>query len=70
MDRELIYIGSITRAMKAKEILKSHGIMAHIERTTDTLDTKGCGYAILIFDSSKAEAEKILSKHNIKLSSK
>ena len=26
MDRELIYIGSITRAMKAKEILKNLGL--------------------------------------------
>lgn len=65
MEKNLIIIGSVTYAMKAKELLFDKGIKAYVERHRKTKEF-GCGYALYI-PSRALEAEKILIANNIKI---
>ena len=65
MNKELIYIGSVTQAMKGRDLLKKNGIAAHIERSAVDLDTGGCGYSIMVVDENRAKAELILKQQHI-----
>ncbi len=68
MDKNLIIVGSITYAMKSKEILSSNGILSYIEKITDSIPDAGCGYALNVphdFDS----AYNILKKSGMKIRS-
>ncbi len=47
MKKNLIIIGSITYAHKAKDYLNSKGISAYIERNKKTREY-GCGYALYL----------------------
>ena len=46
MNGNFFEIGSITNAMKAKDVLRKHGIMSRIRRIADFTDRKGCGYGL------------------------
>ena len=66
MKKQLIMVSSITYAIKGRELLRSKGYRAYIERTPRSLDTAGCGYSIYV--SSNAEgAEEILQSAGIKI---
>lgn len=68
MDKNLIIVGSITYAMKSKEILSSNGILSYIEKITDGKPDAGCGYALNVpndFDS----AYRILNQSGMKIRS-
>ena len=58
-----IIIGSITYAMKAKELLNSHGISCLVERTPKNAGS-GCGYSLLISQDPVA-ATRLLSRYRI-----
>ena len=64
MKRELIYIGSVNKAFKAKDVLKTNNIKSNIERVTTT-QSKGCGYSILVVNAEKEIAEEILKNNGI-----
>jgi len=64
MNKELIYIGSVNKAFKAKEILKRNNIKSGIERGIEN-KSKGCGYSILVVDGEKDVAIKILKNSGI-----
>ena len=64
MNKELIYIGSVNKAFKAKEILKKKGINSKIERGLST-QKQGCGYSILVVDETNEIAKEILIANNI-----
>lgn len=59
MGQQLIIVGSVTYAMKSREILFHYGIKAYIERLPRTPDTPGCGYGVFV-PRQTDEAEKIL----------
>ena len=63
MNRELIFIGSITRTMRARDILRAVGISAKIERQSADLTNEGCGYGIIVVDGETERAKEILSEH-------
>ncbi len=42
----MIYVGSISHAMRAKRILEQQGIRAYIRQRTQ--EQEGCGYSLLI----------------------
>lgn len=65
MEKELIYIGSVNRALKSREILKKNGISSRVERVLDKSSSKGCGYSVLIVDATKEEAMQILKEYGI-----
>lgn len=60
-----INLGSVTYAMKAKEILLYHGIKAYIEKSR-RIGALGCGYGVRIKEK-KEEALKILRNHAVKI---
>ena len=64
MKKELIYIGSVNKAFKAKEILKHNNINSSIEREISK-NNKGCGYNILVVDGEKEVAINILEQNGI-----
>lgn len=69
MKKELIFIGSVNKAMRARDILKDYGITAYVERGSDSLNSRGCGFSILIIDSSRTRAEEILKENGIQIPS-
>lgn len=66
MKKQLIQVSSITYAIKGRDILKSKGIKAYVERTTGDLNQKGCGYSIFVKGDVDA-AETILKNSGIKI---
>lgn len=49
MGTHLIMVSSITYAIKGRDLLRSHGYKAYIEKTPSKLDTHGCGYSIVVY---------------------
>lgn len=66
MKGYLIVTGTVTLAIKGKELLKSRGIAARVEKVTSQTGETGCGYAIFVaFD--KDRALKILKGAGIRI---
>lgn len=51
MGQHLIMVNSITFAIKGRDLLRSYGLKAYIEKTPGKLDTHGCGYSIIVYDN-------------------
>ena len=65
MKRYVIATGTVTYALKGREILRKNGFMVKIERITGD-KTLGCGY-VLIVSGNILTAEKILKENGIKI---
>lgn len=66
MKKQLIQVSSITYAIKGRDILKSKGIRAYVERSPADMDRVGCGYSIFVKGDIEA-AENILKNAGIKV---
>ena len=64
MEEKIIMLGSITYALKAKEILKVKGIRADVIKTPKELSSCGCNHSIRV-DGKVEEVESILKQNNI-----
>lgn len=64
MGKPLIVVGSITFAMKGRDILGRRGIRANVERIPYHSDTRGCGYGLYVPERTD-EAENILRSAGI-----
>lgn len=64
----IILVGSVTYAMKAREMLSKHGIRAAVERVPPS-EASGCGYGVRVPEGpDKADqAERILREGGIKV---
>jgi hypothetical protein len=60
MKRYLIQIGTVTYAIKARDLLKRKGYKVKIERKAAE-STHGCGY-VIIFSGDIVAAQKTLSE--------
>lgn len=65
MKRYLIQTGTVTYAIKGRDLLRRKGIKAKIERKT-TAGAQGCGYAIVV-DGDIVEVQKILRENGVKI---
>lgn len=65
VEKNLIIVGSVTYAMKSKEILFSNGIKSYIERNKKTKEY-GCGYGVHVVGNID-EAIFLLRKNGIKI---
>ena len=65
MKRYSIATGTVTYAMKARDLLRKKGYKAKIERKTGE-NIKGCGY-VVIFEGDIDTAEMLLKKSGIKI---
>ena len=50
MSNYYIHVGSITNAMRGKQLLEAEGIRAYLHRTSHPTDGDGCGYSLLVSD--------------------
>ena len=66
MKRYIITTGTVTYAIKGKDLLKRKGFKAHVERITSGKGSSGCGYAIII-EENLTDVEKILKEAGIKI---
>lgn len=57
MQRHTISVGSITYAIKGRDLLRKLGFKAHIERKTNMNGNVGCGYVII----AEGNRDKILN---------
>lgn len=62
MQEHFIVTGSVTYAIKAKEILRRNGISASVEKITSTDSDIGCGYAVAIKENPEKAVEMLKSK--------
>ena len=67
MDRYVIATGTITHAVKGRDLLKNKGIKAHIERMKNGTEKYGCGYALVITTNNILLAETLLKNNNVKV---
>lgn len=65
MDKELIFIGSVNRALRARNILSKQGITAKVERKSDLVNNNGCGYSIVVNSKDSDIARRILDEYKI-----
>lgn len=65
MKRYLIQVGTVTYAIKGRDLLRKKGFKVKIERKTDE-KTYGCGYAISLM-GDKSEAVKLLRDNGVKI---
>ena len=65
MKRYIISTGTITYAIKGRDLLRKKGFKVKIERITGKA-TLGCGYAIIL-EGNVNEAERILRDAGIKV---
>lgn len=66
MNEERIMVSSVTYAIKGRDLLRSMGFKAYIERSKGRLEQNGCGYSIYVTQDTK-RAEQILRDHHIKI---
>ncbi|MBR6548355.1 MAG: DUF3343 domain-containing protein [Clostridia bacterium] len=66
MKQDRIVVSSVTYAIKGRDLLRSKGFKAYIERSHGRLETDGCGYSIYV-DHDTDRAEQILRDHHIRV---
>ncbi|MDU7339270.1 MULTISPECIES: DUF3343 domain-containing protein [Clostridium] len=66
VGKPVILLGSITYAMKSRDILFRYGIKSYVERTPRTQDRLGCGYGIFVPDRTD-QAEDILRNSGVRV---
>ena len=65
-EKTKIRVSSVTYAIKGRDLLRSRGFSAYMERTKGFADGTGCGYHIVV-SKNGAQAEAILREHGIKI---
>ncbi len=65
MKKYLISTGTVTYAIKGRDLLRNKGFKVKIERITGE-KSHGCGYAILLEGNLK-EAQKTLRENGVKI---
>lgn len=66
MKRYIITTGTITYAIKGRDLLRRSGFNVKIERITSGLGSAGCGYT-LILEGELQRPEKLLRDAGVKI---
>lgn len=66
MANYYIHVGSVTNAMRGKQLLTEQGIRAYLHRDSHPADGDGCGYSLLVTDNSQ-RAEQILRQRGVRV---
>lgn len=66
MDKTIFIVGSVTNAIRGRDLLRTNGINAYTERTPNGLNQTGCGYNIIIA-GNKTRAESLLMNAGIRI---
>ena len=62
----VIVTGTVTYAIRGRDILRKNGIIAAVERNSSGLGRLGCGYGIVV-RSDIDRAVDILNKNGVKI---
>lgn len=66
MANQYIHVGSITGAMRGKQVLEKQGIRAYVHRASNPPQGDGCGYSLLVTgDAQRAVA--VLRKNGVRV---
>ena len=65
MGNAYIHVGSITNAMRGKQLLEREGIRTYIHRDTSP-SRDGCGYSLLVTTQVK-KAEQVLRNGGVRV---
>ena len=65
MQRYFIITGTITYAIKCRDVLRQNGYKAELKRAVNLGGNVGCGYGVVTVCDIK-EIEKLLSKYAIR----
>ncbi|MBQ8684235.1 MAG: DUF3343 domain-containing protein [Clostridia bacterium] len=66
MANRLIFVGSVTNAMRGKKLLEEKHIRAFIQRATSPSAGDGCGYSLLVTEDAH-RAEQILRDSGVRV---
>ena len=66
MANYYIHVGSVTNAMRGKQVLAEQGIRAYLHRSSRPADGDGCGYSLLVTDGAK-KAEQVLRNKGVRV---
>ncbi len=66
MSKKGIKVGSVTYAMKGRELLQKNGYKAYLTRNPHPEEDEGCGYVIYVNNPDK-NCFEILRRNNIKI---
>lgn len=66
MQEYLIFTGTVTQALKGRDILRKKGIKAYVQKVSGNEKGMGCGYAIVIKDNIRL-AEEMLIQNGIRM---
>ncbi|MBQ5841178.1 MAG: DUF3343 domain-containing protein [Clostridia bacterium] len=66
MANHYIHVGSVTNAMRGKQLLEKNGIRAYLHRSTARGEGEGCGYSLLVSGDDR-QATKILQNSGVRV---
>ncbi len=66
MSQQRIQVSSVTYAIKGRDLLRSLGYQAYIERSKGNLEQHGCGYSIYV-NGDRERIVEILNEHHIRV---
>ena len=66
MANYYIHVGSVTNAMRGKQVLAEQGVVSYLHRSSRPADGDGCGYSLLVTDSVQ-KAELILRQRGVRV---
>ena len=69
MRRHIISVGSVTYAIKGRDLLRKMGVKAYIERKTNANGEVGCGY-VIVAEGNRESIVNALSDAEIKITEK
>ena len=66
MANHYIHVGSITNAMRGRQLLEAQGMRAYLQRTTQGAERDGCGYRLLITGDAQ-RAQRVLQEGGVRV---
>ncbi len=64
MSKKGIKVGSLTYAMKGRDVLQKNGYKAYLTRNPHPVEDEGCGYVIYV-NNMESKVIDILRRNNI-----
>lgn len=64
--KNIVVTGSITHAIRGRDLLRKNGYKATVERNSGGLGRLGCGYGIVVEGDSKT-IRKILEENGVRI---
>ena len=65
MQQYLLVMGSITHAIRGRDILRAKGFQVYMERTPNQMDRLGCSYSLRVTGDGD-KARQILEQAGVK----